>query len=71
MQFRHKLFNFDAKFAPNLLQIFPNWTKKSAKYTLLQLMQIKCQKGAGTKMHKCWVEDFAKNYTFLTIIQTG
>ena len=38
-----------AKFAPNLMKTFPNL------HHCRNLMQIRCRKGAGTKMHKCFV----------------
>ena len=49
--------NYDAKFAIDTMRICP---KKSKKVHLLQdfrlLVQIRFQKEAGTKMHKCLIE---------------
>ena len=43
----HKVFNYDAKFAPNI--IHKNF------YTAAEVGEIKCHERAGTKMHKCLV----------------
>jgi hypothetical protein len=45
--------NFDAKLAPTLNKFVPNSTKKEHNlHNCRQFMQIRCQKGAGAKMHK-------------------
>ena len=49
--------------APNLMQIFPNCTiKVDNLHHCRKFMQIRCQKGASTKMHKCLV-----GYEYLSI----
>ena len=48
------LFNFDTKLDPSLMLICPKYHQKMHILPYCRkLMQIRCQKGAGTKMHKC------------------
>ena len=44
---------FLAKLASNLMQICPK--QHHNLHHFRKLMQIRCQKGAGTKIHKCLV----------------
>ena len=47
------IFNYDAKFKPNVMHICPKKHKIIFLHSCRNLVQIKCHKGAGTKMHKC------------------
>ena len=57
--------NFDAKLAPNLMQIqIATLQKINAN------RQMRCQKGAGTKMHKCLVRPSVKGASEKVNFQT-
>ena len=58
----HNFFNFDAKLASNIMHICQKQHKSRR-----QLEQIRCQKGAGTKMQKCLV---GNRWSFL-LMRTG
>ena len=48
--------NFDAKLASNSMKFVPKRTKNMHNlHHSRKLIQIRCQKGADTKMHKCLV----------------
>jgi hypothetical protein len=44
-----------AKLASNLMQILRNIPRNALSAPLQKMMQIRCQKGACTNMHKCSV----------------